>query len=218
MPCGDAVGAEEGDVAAQGRQPGDRLGADAGLGEPADPSAEQVDGDPVHRGEEAGGRHGVGDHGADGARLQERGDPSDGGAGVQDHRTARGGRKVGERGLGDPLLLRGEGGFPVSEGRLDQGQPLGHHRAAVDAPQDAPPVEGLEVASDGLGGHLEPLSEFGDHDPVGLEGQFDDGLLPFLRVHHTSMPAPPDVAMYCFTTVWLVLARGKRKLMWFCLA
>ena len=115
--------------------------------------------------------------------------------GVDDDRPAV--RELVERDLRDPLLLPGEARLALVDRRLDP-EPLHRDGAAVDAPQHTEPFERCQVASDGLGGDIEVLSDLLDLDATFAARTPQDLLVAFRGVHAdfpTSMSelARPDV-------------------------
>ena len=104
-------------------------------------------------GQPGGDRHGVGDHGEAQVAGEQAGEPVWSWSRRREHGRARGGQQV-ERRAGDPLLLLGVGLVALAEPGLDRRRGCRRHRAAVDAADQAHPLEGGEVAAHGLGGDV----------------------------------------------------------------
>src|SRR5690606_542938 len=72
------------------------------------------------------------------------------------------------------------------EAALGRGEGGRRDGAAVDAAQEAHPLERAEVTADGLRRHRELLGELGHRHAPPVDDQPGDGLLPLLRVHGAS--------------------------------
>ena len=157
MGGADAVGAQDGDVDAQSGEGLNRLGADGGLGESAQLSAQ--DPHPAMPGgsQGGGGQNGVGDNGELPIGGQEAGECPGGGAGVDQERGAGRGVQPLQGGTGDGLLGGGVDLLALGDPGLRQGG--GGDGAAVDLAQCAVAVQGGQVAADRLRSDVEVLGE-----------------------------------------------------------
>ena len=192
----DPVGAEEHDVQAESVEGADRGVADRGLGDPADPAAEQVQGDPGDARQPGGDGDGVGRHVEPAVGREQLGEGRGGRAAVEDQAPAVGvGQQVQSRGRDLPLRLAA-GSPSLAHAGLDQAEccPAGDG-TAVHATQEAGALEDGEVPADGLRGDAEALGDGGDRHPAALGDQSGDRLLTLFRVHADLPPMSVHVGL-----------------------
>ena len=139
-------------------------------------------------GRRAGRRSGrrVGDDGERGLQRDRGGEAGDGRAGVEDDRCRRSGSSARAASAMRSFSSAAVASRSVRSGSKSR-RPAGMAPPCTRRTQ-AGPVEGLEVAADGLGGDLELLGERQHVDPAAVAGEAEDLLLALRCVHVGSRP------------------------------
>ena len=186
--CAQAVGSQDGDVDPQGGQGLDGFGADGGLGESAQLTAQDPHPGASGAGQPGGGQNGVGDDGQVGVARQEAGERPGGGSGVDEEGGAGLRCEPRQGGSGDGLLGGGVDLLALGHAGLRQGG--GGDGAAVDLAQGAVAVQGSQVAADRLRGDVEVLGELGDENPPRTAHLLHDLAVPVLNAHVHLLEGP----------------------------